>query len=468
MNRHNLRQIPLQDRTPRVVVIFPILFFCLMFGWPALAADTTLSWNTFMGSTVDDSGNAVTVDKNGNVYVVGTSRATWGAPVSAHTGGSYDAFVAKLNSTGVLQWNTFLGSTALDYGETIAVDGTGNVYVSGKSDGAWGSPLNPHSGGSDAFAAKLSSSGVLQWNTFLGSVSHDSSHAITIDENSNIYLTGESWASWGSPVSAFGENIDAFAVKLNNSGVLQWNTFLGATGGVGYGVAVDSSGNVYLVGNSNNTWGSPVNAFAGIIDVFTAKLNGGGVLQWNTFLGSTGYDDGKAIALDGNGNVYVAGSSNATWGSPVLTYSGNGDAFAAKLNNSGILQWNTFLGSAGGDSGYGIAMDGVGNAYVVGTSSFSWGSPVYNYLASGDAFAAKLDDNGVLLWNTFLGSYGIDHGYACSTDESGNAYVVGLTYGTWGSPINAFAGANDAFAAKLTADSKFCWLMFFPAINNQK
>jgi hypothetical protein len=116
-------------------------------------------------------------------------------------------------------------------------------------------------------------------------------------------------------------------------------------------------------------------------------------LTWNTFLGGNGEDFGSALAVDGSGNVYVAGQSRANWGSPVRAFSGGYDLFAAKLDSDGHLTWNTFLGSGGEDGGAALAVDGSGNVYVAGTSGASWGSPVRAY--SGDSFnpfVAKLSD----------------------------------------------------------------------------
>ena len=144
----------------------------------------------------------------------------------------------------------------------------------------------------------------------------------------------------------------------------------------GYGIAVDTSGNVYVAGYSDATWGSPVRPYAGTYDAFVAKLNGSGALQWNTFLGGSSDDYGNGIAVDTSGNVYVTGYSTATWGSPVRPFSGGDDAFVAKLNGSGALQWNTFLGGSNVDYGYGIAVDTSGNVYVTGNSEATWGSPV--------------------------------------------------------------------------------------------
>ena len=360
-----------------------------------LVIDPTLLWNTFMGCSDLDEGRSISVDSSGNVYVAGWSWATWGSPINAFAG-SQDAFAAKLNNSGVLQWNTFMGLNAV--GRSISVDSSGNVYVAGWSYSTWGSPINAFAGGCDIFAAKLNSNGVLQWNTFMGGSGGDYGNGISVDSSGNVYVAGQSTATWGSPINAFvGGIYDAFAVKLNSSGVLQWNTFMGCSDlDYGHSISVDSSGNVYVAGESGATWGSPVNAYAGgERDAFAAKLNNSGVLQWNTFMGCSSSDEGQGISVDSSGNVYVAGWSNGTWGSPVNPYHGSGfDAFAAKLNNSGVRQWNTFMGGSDRDYGSGISVDSSSsNVYVAGSSWATWGFPVNAYAGGErDAFVFKLAD----------------------------------------------------------------------------
>ncbi len=417
-----------------------------------LVIDLVQTWNTFLGSSIGFcSGRDIAVDTSGNVYVTGESSATWGSPVRPFAGWR-DAFVAKLNSSGSLLWNTFLGGpTYADYGIGIAVDTSGNVYVAGYSNATWGSPVRPFAGSDDAFAAKLNDSGALQWNTFLGGSGADRGTDIALDTSGNVYVAGESNATWGSPARPFAGSNDVFAAKLNNSGALQWNTFLGGLtyADYGVGIALDTSGNIYVAGYSYGTWGSPVRPFAGIDDVFAAKLNNSGVLQWNTFLGSSDYDSAGGLVVDTSGNVYMAGNSYATWGLPVRPYAGGADAFAAKLNNSGVLQWNIFLGGSGDDFGRDIAVDTSGNVSVTGESSATWGLPVRAFAGVRDVFAAKLNNSGALQLNTFLGWSGDDFGGGLTVDTSGNVYVTGTSYGTWGTPVHPFAGSCNAFIAMI-------------------
>jgi len=424
-----------------------------------LTIDPGLEWNTFLGGpygTVGgkDEGLAIAVDGSGNTYVTGYSKSAWSCSTDCTVNnfvGPIDPFVAKLDPNGNLIWNTFgygrddivvdgsgniyvtggasvakmdpngnliwnytsLGDGA-SYG--IAVDGSGNVYVTGYSGTTWGSPVNPHSGGDyqDAFVAELDSSGTLLWNTFLGgsggggySGGWDEGRGIAVDASGNVYVTGYSGYTWGSPRRAFTKYNDAFAAKLNPSGTLIWNTFLGGSGTsetgfleTGQGIAVDGGGNVYVTGTSPAAWScSPtctVRPYTAGCDAFAAKLDSSsGDLTWNTFLGGSGEDNGFSIAMDGGGNVYMTGFSNADWGSPLRAYSSGYDGFAAKIDSSGALIWNSFLGGNGAlDKGYGIAVGGTSgmNVYVAGYSDATWGAPVrpHNNDGCGDAFAAKI------------------------------------------------------------------------------
>ncbi|MGD9030770.1 MAG: SBBP repeat-containing protein [Anaerolineae bacterium] len=434
-------------------------------GIQPLATDQALLWNTFLGGAEWDDGYGVAVDTGGNIYVAGTSQGTWGSPTRPY-GGVEDAFVAKLDSNGALLWNTFLGSaTGSDYGRAIAVDGTGNVYVAGESLYTWGSPLNAHTGnGHDAFVAKLNSSGALQWNTFMGapltSYPLERGYALAVD-GTGVYVAGESASSWGAPVDPFpspGISEKVFVAKLNSSGVRLWNNFVGDGNQADYAKAIVVNGaSVYVAGYSKATWGTPVRPHSGDFygDAFVAQFNSStGALQWNTFLGGARRDDAYGIAVGGS-NVYVSGRSLATWGTPLNPHAGSDeeyDAYVARLNSGGTLQWHTFMGAPDyeADIAYAIAVDGT-DIYVAGDSTDTWGTPTSPYTADHDAFAARLSNSGTLQWNTFLGGDDWDEGHAIAVAGT-DLYVVGssnVTYGDWGTPIRSGAGSYDAFVANL-------------------
>lgn len=358
-----------------------------------------------------------------------------------------------------LEWNTFLGDTSFSY--SITTDSSGNIYVTGESWETWGSPLRPFAKESDGFVAKLDPDGTLLWNTFLGGNSLDSAHGIAIDDSGNIYVTGYSYASWGSPKKSFTGDSDAFAAKLNSNGKLQWNTFMGGSGlDMGNAVTTDSNGNIYIAGDSYSSWGQPVKAFDGYCDAFAAKLNPDGTRLWNTFTGGGDEASGMDIETDKNGDVYLTGDTTTTWGNPVNAFTGENDAYVLKLNSNGARKWNTFLGGLDFDSCSGLALDKSGNIYITGASWDTWGSPVRPFGKSLDAFAAMLNSNGTPQWNTFLGGKENDSAYGITASESGHIYVTGQSYKTWGKPVIPFAGSSDAFTASLNSSGALEWHTF--------
>ncbi len=437
-----------------------------------LNASGELLWNTFLGSwDGSEEGSAIAVGGDGHVYIGGTSNNTWGSPVRNYTNGSDDAFAAKLDSSGNLAWNTFLGGDGHQYGQGIAVDGNNNVYVAGDSSATWENPVHDYNGGIyDAFAAKLDPTGNLTWNTFLGGSGDDTGFDVAVDNNGNVFISGQSDANWGSPVRTYTASYDFFAAKLDTSGTLTWNTFLGGDGiDFGGGIAVDSNGNVYVASVCDGTWGSPVRAFSNAADAFVAKLNSSGNLVWNTFLGGDDTDWGRNVAVDVNGNVYVVGYSLGEWGSPTHLPYGQ-EAFAARLDSSGNLTWNDFIGTGANDQGFGIATDNSGNIYVSGHSNGTWGNPIRAFTDNSDIIVAKLDSSGNPLWNTFLGGKGIDYGNAgIVVDTNGNIYVGGTSNSPWScAPVNctmrAYTGGDDAFIAKLDSSGNLIWNTFLGGV----
>jgi hypothetical protein len=148
------------------------------------------------------------------VYVAGSCYSTWGSPLAAFAG-ARDGFVVKFNPSGERIWNTFLGSAYTDVGDAIAMDGSGRITVGGYSIATWGSPVNNASGSIDAFVAQLDRDGGLLWNTFLGTPVEDMGWGVALDQNGNVYTTGASTSTWGSPVVPFAGLADAFVAKIS-------------------------------------------------------------------------------------------------------------------------------------------------------------------------------------------------------------------------------------------------------------
>ena len=412
-----------------------------------LVIDPALVYSTYLGGSADDAGVGIAVDAAGNAYVTGSTASanfptTAGAFQTTLGGGGvgFDAFVTKLNSTGsALLYSTYLGgSNNDDSGVGIAVDGAGNAYVTGSAfstdfpttPGAFQSSFG---GVRDAFVTKLNPTGsTLVYSTYLGGTGDDGGVSIAVDTAGSAYVSGFAQAGFPTTTAAFqpgfgGGPYDAFVTKLGSTGsALVYSTYLGGSGDdeVFGGLAVDASGNAYVTGfttsaNFPTTPGAFQTTFGGagplgFGDAFVTKLNSTGSMPvFSTYLGGSGDDFGAGIAVDGNGNAYIAGSTASTNfpttpGAFQTTFGGSGplglgDAFVTKLNPTGsALIYSTYLGGSGDDFASRIAVDVLPNpsAYVTGnTASTNFPTTAGAFqttlggvgpFGAGDAFVAKI------------------------------------------------------------------------------
>ncbi len=418
-----------------------------------LVIDPTLVWNTFLGGSGQDNGRAIATDSSGNIYVAGCSSTSWGSPVNAFvSGGDNNVFVAKLSSSGTLVWNTFIGTP--NYNEVGGiVEKDGGVYVTGASDGTWGSPVNSYNAYSDIFVAKLdAASGAVAWSTFLGSSGDDAGKGLAVADDGATYVIGTSDTSWGSPLTALSGSTEAFMAKLDGSGTLVWNTFFGGSAvDIAFDIVYSAPSSFYVAGLSYSGWGSPVTAFSGGQDAFLIKVESTGTVSWSTFMGGSGDDRGLELDIDSSGYVYVAGTSDASWGSPVDNFNSDTDLFVTKLCSTGYKVWNTFVGSYEEDSFGGFAVSSDGKPFISGFGFSGWGSPVVDYEMEkcDEVFVGKLSRSGKISWNTFFGSYDNDICSGLALTPENGVLVLGDSPSSWGSPVAAHGGSGDTFVARL-------------------
>ena len=252
-----------------------------------------------------------------------------------------------------------LARSSNDYAYGVATDSSGNVYVTGGTNG--GLDGNTNTGNTDLFVVKYSSSGTKQWTKQLGSSSRDSAYGVATDSSGNVYVTGMTNGGLDGCKNAGVE--DLFVVKYNSSGTKQWTKQLGTSKhDRARGVATDSSGNVYVTGDTYG--GLDGNTNAGYNDLFVVKYNSSGTKQWTKQIGTSSTDLANGIATDSSGNIYVTGGTYG--GLDGNTNAGNSDLFVVKYNSSGTKQWTKQLGSSSRDYDYGVATDSSRNVYVSG------------------------------------------------------------------------------------------------------
>ncbi len=421
-----------------------------------LTIDPTLSFSTYIGGSGFDVIYGIATDASGNLYVAGetSSGGLWNNALPARS--SRDAFVAKMNSTATqVLYTVYLGGSGDDAARAIAVDATGNVYVTGVTaspdfpvtTGAFSTSL---SGTQSAFVAKLDSMGRLQYSTYLGGANPDFGVAIAIDSSGAAYLAGQT-ESPTFPVTAgafqnryHGGSSDCFVSKLNPSGsALIYSTFLGGSGlDACAGIAVDSAGNAYVTGTTYSTDFPTQLAFQALLgtaNAFVSKINASGsALVFSTFVGGTNMDQANAIAVDPTGSAYIAGSTTSidfpvTAGVFQGTLKGTHNAFVAKLAaNGSSLTYSTLIGGSQSDTATSIAVDQAGRAIIGGFTSspdFPLANAVHSaFQGSNDAFASVLDPQGAsLVFSSYFGGSGDDRGYAVSLLPGDNFYLAGLT-----------------------------------------
>ncbi len=460
-----------------------------------LVIDPYLSYSTLLGGSGGDSAAAITVDSYGRAYVTGSTFSPDFPTKNAYqstTNAEPDptAFVTKFWATGGgLIYSTYLGGGSSTSGTGIAIDSGGYAYVVGDTS----SPTFPTTSGAfqtsitgqeNAFITKLSPSGSsLVYSTYLGGSGTDTANGMALDSSHRVYVAGSTTSANFPTKSAAQVNlrgaVNAFVARLNADGAsLSYSTYLGGNNAdVASAIAIDGTGHAFVTGSTNSTT-FPVTsgAFQKMLhtqctagfdsDAFVTKLwaTGAGFI-YSTYLGGCSEDGGHAIAVDGYGRAYVAGTTGSpdfptTSGAYKRTAPGGGDVFVTRLNSSGSgLSYSTYLGGSGDDTAWGIAIDGTYHAYVTGdtySSNYPLVSPLQTY---GSAFVTKLwASGGGLIFSTRIGGTsagaGADTGFGIKLDGSGAIYVCGQTSSTdfkttTGAFQRTLKGGEDAFIVKI-------------------
>jgi hypothetical protein len=293
----------------------------------------TKQWTRLLGTASSDAGYGVAVDGSGNVYVTGTTEGALDG--QTHSGGTYDTFLTKYNASGTKQWTRLLGNGTETYAYTVAVDGSSNIFVAGHTRGTFDSESN--AGMLDIYVAKYNSSGTRQWVRMLGSARFDYCYGVGTDGSGNVYVAGAAYGDFDGLANSDPTwmSEDIFIAKFDTSGSKQWSRFFGtATNDVVSGLAVDASGNAYITGNSDGALDGETNA--GGHDLYLIKYNTSGTKQWTRLLGTASGEYGRSVAVDGSGNSFLTGLTAGNLDG--ATNSGGNDAYLVKYDTSGNLQ----------------------------------------------------------------------------------------------------------------------------------
>ncbi|MBN1897594.1 MAG: SBBP repeat-containing protein [Spirochaetes bacterium] len=429
-------------------------------------------WTKRMGGNQLDYGEHMVMDSSRNIYMVGYFRGTndfgadWGVSDQKISSGYYDIFITKINNNDTYAWTKIIGgSDYYDRGYGVAVDSSGNVYLTGYYSGTvnfqadWGGTDNKTNASPayyDAFVTKINANGTYGWTKRIGGSQYDSGYAVVCDPSDNVYLTGTfrqtvnfalDWG--GTDLKTVLGTEDTFITKINANGTYAWTKRIGGFEPVlDYGLDSDSNGNIYLSGsfqsnvNFADDWGgSDEKNSVGNYDVFITKVNSDGSYGWTKRIGGTEYDKDYGVVTDSSNNIYLTGSFRDTvnfaadWsGSESKTSKGSDDIFLTRINANGTYAWTKRIGGGLLDNGYHLVRDNNGNLYLAGrytgTVNFAedWSGEDYKSTTYGEynAFITKINANGSYGSTKRIGGTGIDWAFAIVADNLGNFYVGGI------------------------------------------
>ncbi len=433
-----------------------------------------LGYCGYIGGSLYDGGYAIAVDNTGSVYITGESLSTeatfpvTSGPDLTHNG-DYDAFVAKLNSSGTaLAYCGYIGGASIDSGERIVVEGAGNTYVignTGSSEATFPATLGPdltYNGGTrDVFVAKINASGTaLAYCGYIGGSSNDSGTGIAVDGSGNAYISGYTASTEatfpvtvGPDLTYNGGTRDVFVAKINASGTaLCYCGFIGGSGDdLGYGLALDALDNAYLSGYTYSTEATfpvtvgPDLSHNGGADILVAKVNASGTgLIYCGYIGGSSDDLGRGIAVDDSGTAYVTGYTSSTQATfpvktgPDLTHNGNTDVFMAKVSYWDPWAAKHAVGDFDGDGQDEAAVDfGMAGIFLYDAGAWTQlsASDPESLMAADvdgdntDELLADLGPTGLWLWNagawSQLSGMNTDSMAAGDVDADGADELVG-------------------------------------------
>ncbi|GIK36253.1 MAG: hypothetical protein BroJett011_00860 [Chloroflexota bacterium] len=476
-----------------------------------LIIDPELVYSSYLGGGDYDNGLGITLDAFGNIFVTGQTAST-NFPVQQPLQEDQpdpDVFITKIikaNGVYTYGYSTYLGGNGEDNSNDIFVDSTGNIYLTGYTGSVTDFPIRyalqntcascTRLGDTDVFVTKIiSTSGVytLGFSTYLGGSGSDTGYGIAVDDTGNIFVTGTAGANFPlrDGIQSFQGGNDAFVTKIISANGVYTYGYSSYLGGNNFdeseAIVVDNLGSIYIAGLTDSTNFPTLNAPQGNQpgrDAFVTKLisvSGVYTYGYSTYLGGSDYDAGYDLAIDSIGNAYIIGDTrsnnfptfnqlqdNANTDNSTLA-----DIFITKIISAGgvyTYAYSTYLGGNGTDAGFGVAVDNTSNAYIVGqtnSTNFPLRNVIQNmcmsfpscYGGSTDAFITQIiGTSGIYTYgfSTYLGGSGAEAGISIAVDNAGSAYIIGHTGSTNFPMQNAIqgtisGGSSDVFVAEINA-----------------
>ena len=365
------------------------------------------------GTTAFDASNDVATDADGNMFVAGSTAGS----LEGASAGNIDAFVRKFNSAGELQWTKQFGTSTSDAANGVAVDPSGNVWVTGQTDGALDGPSQ---GGRDSFVREYDTAGNLIFSKQWGTSLWDVSQAITTDPSGNAYITG-----FNTPALAPVDQQNFFVTKFDPQGNVVWTrTQGGPLLDQSTELTTDAAGNVYITGITKSQLGDTQ---FGSGDIFVAKYDPSGTLLWTKQYGTSLNENGFGIQVDASGNIFVGGNAaNNPNGGPITASQG----IVLSLDANGNERWEQILNLFPNDTVNDIALGEPGVVYALAAVGVTVNAP------NGFLIAKIRDVSEEEYYDAWRSNFGASVLATTSADGNGDGVIDGADYVLWRSRVD--------------------------------
>jgi PKD repeat protein len=403
-----------------------------------------LIWQKCFGGSSSDEASSIIQTIDGGYLMAGNTASNDGDVTGNH--GSYDFWVVKINSAGSLEWQKCLGGTKVDVGMSVNQTADGGYLISGYPYSNDGDVVGNH-GYDDAWVVKLNGTGMIEWTNSLGGSWYDWAMS-GIQTSEEGYLIGGGTGSFDGNVTGNHGSYDAWVIKLNRTGSLTWQKCLGGSSfDEAYSVIQTTDGGYFVGGDSNSTDGN-VTGNHGSYDAWVVKLNNAGTIDWQKSLGGTGDEGAYSVIQTIDGGYLLGGYSNSKDGD-VTGNHGSYDAWIVKLTNTGSLEWQKSLGGTGND-GISSLIQTADGGYLIGGYSNSTDGDITGNHGDYDAWMVKLNTTGSLIWQKSLGGTGNDGAESVIQIADGRYQMAGYTKSTDGDVIGKH-GSYDIWTVEVSA-----------------
>jgi hypothetical protein len=429
-----------------------LLFFYILLSELAFSQALNIEWQKCLGGTWNETAYSVTQTPDGGYISVGTTYSIDGDITLNH--GSMDLWVQKVNSSGILQWQKCYGGSQDEFGFCIITTSDGGYLISGATCSFDGDVIGNHTSSAgywDAWLIKISSTGTIQWQKCYGGTGSEYANSVIQTTDGGYIFTGSCQLNNGDVTGNHG-NEDIWCVKVNSSGVLQWQKSFGGSGDERGCQIKATSGGGFIICGWTVSFNGDVIGNHGNKDAWILKLTSTGTLQWQKCFGGSNVETADGISLTTDGGYIFVGQSNSSNGDVTLN-NGNQDVWAVKISNTGVLQWEKSYGGTNTDYANKILQTTDGG-YILSANTNSNNINVTGLHQSGfDVWLLKINSIGTLIWQKCYGSYSNDYVYDIQITTDGGLILAGNAKTNTGDVSGYHGGLSDTWLVKLSENN---------------